>query len=150
MKLLRAILLAIGLAAATPALAQATPETIANSVLEDLKKGDATNVIENLIAKAPLISIGTPEKTNLINTLNTYLSSYGKVEGWELIHSREASDRYVEQTYMVFQEKYALHWELKLYRDSKGWTATAFSFSDSLDPLLEAQSMKKMELMLKK
>lgn len=139
MKLLRAILFAIGLATTAPSLAQTTPETIANSTLEDLKKGDAKQVIENLIAKAPLVSVSAAEKTNLINTLNTFLSSYGEVEGWELILAREASDRYVQQSYMVFQEKYALHFEMKFYRSANGWVLSGFKFNDALSELTDAQ-----------
>jgi len=120
-------------------MAQATPETIASSTLEDLKKGDAKQVIENLIAKAPLVTVSAAEKTNLINTLNTFLSSYGEVEGWDLILSRKASSRYVQQSYMVYQEKYALHFEMKFYRGADGWILSGFKFNDALDELADAQ-----------
>lgn len=139
MNLLRAILFAIGLASAAPSLAQATPESIANLAMEDLKKDDAKIAIENLIAKSPLVSVSAAEKTNLINTLNTLLTSYGAVDGWELIKARKASDRYVQHTYMVFQEKYALHWEMTFYRGADGWVLTSFKFNDTLATLLDAQ-----------
>ncbi|GAB5482307.1 MAG: hypothetical protein Pars92KO_20640 [Parasphingorhabdus sp.] len=133
------------LAIATPSLAQTTPETIANTVLADLKAGDATNVVENILAKAPLISTGPAEKTNLINTLNTLFSSYGRVEGWELVGSRHASSRYVEHSYIVFQEKYAMSLELKFYQGKEGWNLTAFNFNDKLDKPIEAQFMEDLE-----
>ncbi|WP_108811412.1 hypothetical protein [Sphingorhabdus sp. Alg231-15] len=141
MNILRTTLAIASLAIAAPSFAQATPESIANSVLVDLKAGDATNVVENLLAKAPLISTGPAEKTNLINTLNTLFSSYGEVEGWELVGSRYASNRYVEQSYIVFQEQYAMSLELKFYRAKDGWNLTAFNFNDKLEEPIAAQFM---------
>jgi|TARA_R100001244_G_scaffold6593_25_gene8208 hypothetical protein len=148
MIIFRVPLIAIFLATAVPSLAQTTPEAITDAAFEDFKKGDAKKVIENLLAKAPVISVGPAEKTNLINTLNTYLSSHGKVEGWNLVHSRKASDRFVKHFYMVFQENYAQSWEISFYRTTKGWTIVAFSFDDKLDDLLEAEWLKTMEQLI--
>ncbi len=140
MNIFRTTLAIASLVIAAPAFAQATPESIADSILGDLKKGDAKSTIENLLVKAPLVETGPAEKINLIQTLDTFLINYGKVEGWELIGSRNASNKYVEHTYIVFQEKYALYAELKFYRGKEGWAVTSFSFKDTLDDLLEIQS----------
>ncbi len=145
MSIFRAIWAITSLAIAVPSFAQSTPEAIADTVLVDLKAGDAKNVVENILAKAPLISTGAAEKTNLINTLNTLFSSYGPVEGWELISTRHASHRYVEHSYIVFQEKYAMSLELKFYQGKEGWTLTAFNFNDKLAEPIEAQFMEDLE-----
>ncbi len=141
----RTMLAVICVVTATPSFAQATPESIANSILKDVAKGDAKNIVENLLAKAPLVTVGPSEETNLINSLNTFLTSYGKVEGWELIHARNASSRYVAHNYIIFQEKYALNLQLKFYQGKDGWNLTAFNFTDKLDESLEAQFMEDLK-----
>lgn len=118
--------------------------------MKDLEKGDAKSTIENLLIKAPLVATSAAEKTSLINTLDTFLTNYGRVEGWQLIRSRNASSRYVENTYIVFQEKYALYAELKFYQSKEGWAITAFNFNDTLDDLLDAQSREELEQSFKR
>tara|TARA_R110000824_G_scaffold2274_4_gene10657 strand:- start:5214 stop:5654 length:441 start_codon:yes stop_codon:yes gene_type:complete len=146
MTLLRASLFAIALSTAAPSLAQATPETIANSVLRDFKKGDATVAINNLLAKAPLLSsIGPEERANLIDKLDSFFTDYGKIDGWQLLNSSEFSNRYVGHTYIIFQEDYAINLNLKFYRSETGWAVTGFSFDSKIDDLLDTQSSTKPE-----
>lgn len=149
MKLFRTSIAVISFVAASPCLAQATPKSIVDSTMADLKAGDVKTIVENLIAKAPLIAVGPTEKTNLINSLDTILTSYGKVEGWELISTRDASDRFIQQTYIVFLERYAMKFTLKFYQRKEGWTLTAFEFNDQLDELLAAQDLENIKQSLR-
>ena len=72
---------AIALSTAAPSLAQVTPETIAHSILNDFQRGDATVAINNLLAKAPLLSsIGPDEKAKLADKLDSFFADNGKVE----------------------------------------------------------------------
>lgn len=119
-----------------PVSAQVTPESISNSALEDLKSDGATKFIENLIANAPLVEAKMTERTTLLSSLNTILSVYGQVEGWELIREKTATERYKEHGYLVFLEKYAMRLTLKFYKTADGWTVTSFYFDDKIDQYL--------------
>ena len=145
MRFLKSALSALILTVSAPCLAQAEPQDIVEATITDLKTGDASIVIENLILQAPLISVGPTKKTNLINTLSTFLSSYGAVEGAELISTHEIASRLLTQTHIIFLEKYALKLELEFYRSKDGWTITEFNFQDDLDELLGAQFMENLQ-----
>ena len=146
MKLLRAILCVIALSTAAPSLAQATPETIANSVLNDFQRGDATVAIDNLLAKAPLLSsIGPEERAKLVDKLDSFFADYGKIEGWQLLNSSQLSNRYVRHEYIIFQQNYAMYLDLQFYQTKAGWTVTGFTFNSKVEDLLDTQSLTKPE-----
>ena len=136
MELLRAILSVIALSAAVPSLAQATPETLANEVLVAYQNGDIDEFTE-LVTASPLLD-STATFTAQINTnIQTLLDIYGPVEGWELVQQKSASNRYVENSYLIFQNEYATRLKLSFYKRSSGWIIASFTIDDSIGNLLE-------------
>jgi len=136
MNLLRAILCAIGLAAATPSLAQATPETLANEVLVAYQKGNVDEFTK-LVTASPLLDKTATLSAQIKTNIQTLLDIYGPVEGWELVRAKSASDRYVENSYLIFQNEYATRLKLSFYKRSSGWIIASFNIDDSIGSLLE-------------
>jgi len=133
MRATRAILLVVCLATASPSLAQATPETLARDVLAAYKQGDVETFTE-LVTASPLLD----KTTTLTAQLETLLDIYGPVEGWELVQTKSASQRYVEKSYLIFQDEYATRLQLTFYKRASGWIITSFKIDDSNDTLLDA------------
>jgi len=136
MKLLRAILSVIALSAAAPSLAQATPETIANEVLVAYQNGDVDEFTE-LVTASPLLENTATLKAQIKTNIQTLLDIYGPVEGWELVQAKSASDRYVENSYLIFQNEYATRLKLSFYKRSSGWIIASFTIDDGIGNLLE-------------
>ncbi|AMO72976.1 hypothetical protein [Sphingorhabdus sp. M41] len=136
MKLFRAILYIISLAVATPSLAQATPETLANDVLVAYQKGNVDE-FSKLVTASPLLDKTATLKAQIKTNIQTLLDIYGPVEGWELVRAKSASDRYVENSYLIFQNEYATRLKLSFYKRSSGWIIASFKIDDSISELLE-------------
>lgn len=137
MRATRAILLVVCLATASPSLAQATPETLARDVLAAYKQGDVETFTE-LVTASPLLDKTTTLTAQIKTNLETLLDIYGPVEGWELVQTKSASQRYVEKNYLIFQDEYATRLQLTFYKRASGWIITSFKIDDSIDTLLEA------------
>ncbi len=133
----RAILLVVGLATASPSLAQATPETLARDVLVAYKQGDVEKFTE-LVTASPLLDKTATLTAQIKTNLETLLDIYGPVEGWELVQTKSASQRYVEKSYLIFQDEYATRLQLTFYKRAAGWIISSFKIDDSIDTLLEA------------
>lgn len=121
---------------APPLLAQATPETLANDVLVSYQKGN-TELFVELVTVSPLLdntaTLSAQAKTNV----QTLLDIYGPVEGWELVKTMSASDRYIKNSYVIFQTEFATRLELSFYKRSSGWVITSFQIDDNTTNLLE-------------
>jgi len=137
MRATRAILLVVCLATASPSLAQATPETLARDVLAAYKQGDVETFTE-LVTASPLLDKTTTLTAQIKTNLETLLDIYGPVEGWELVQTKSASQRYVEKSYLIFQDEYATRLQLTFYKRASGWIITSFKIDDSNDTLLDA------------
>tara|TARA_R110001592_G_scaffold66748_1_gene204992 strand:+ start:361 stop:780 length:420 start_codon:yes stop_codon:yes gene_type:complete len=136
MKLLRAALSVIALFAAVPSLAQATPETLANEVLVAYQNGDIDEFTE-LVTASPLLDSTATLTAQIKTNIQTLLDIYGPVEGWELVQEKSVSNRYVENSYLIFQNEYATRLKLSFYRRSSGWVIASFTIDDSIGNLLE-------------
>lgn len=136
MKLLRAVLSVIALSAAVPSLAQATPETLANEVLIAYQNGDIDEFTE-LVTASPLLDSTATLTAQIKTNIQTLLDIYGPVEGWELVQEKSASNRYVENSYLIFQNEYATRLKLSFYKRSSGWIIASFTIDDSIGNLLE-------------
>ncbi|CAO1649237.1 hypothetical protein [Parasphingorhabdus sp. NYA22] len=136
MKLLRAILSVIALSAAVPSLAQETPETLANEVLVAYQNGDIDEFTE-LVTASPLLDSTATLTAQIKTNIQTLLDIYGPVEGWELVQQKSASNRYVENSYLIFQNEYATRLKLSFYKRSSGWIIASFTIDDSIGNLLE-------------
>ena len=136
MKLLRAILSVIALSAAVPSLAQATPETLANEVLIAYQNGDIDEFTE-LVTASPLLDSTATLTAQIKTNVQTLLDIYGPVEGWELVQEKSVSNRYVENSYLIFQNEYATRLKLSFYKRSSGWIIASFTIDDSIGNLLE-------------
>lgn len=136
MKLLRAILSVIALSAAVPSLAQATPETLANDVLIAYQNGDIDEFTE-LVTASPLLDSTATLTAQIKTNIQTLLDIYGPVEGWELVQEKSVSNRYVENSYLIFQNEYATRLKLSFYKRSSGWIIASFAIDDSIGNLLE-------------
>jgi hypothetical protein len=136
MKLLRAILSVIALSAAVPSLAQATPETLANEVLIAYQNGDIDEFTE-LVTASPLLDSTATLTAQIKTNIQTLLDIYGPVEGWELVQEKSVSNRYVENSYLIFQNEYATRLKLSFYKRSSGWIIASFTIDDSIGNLLE-------------
>ena len=136
MKFLRAILSVIALSAAVPSLAQATPETLANEVLVAYQNGDIDEFTE-LVTASPLLDSTATLTAQIKTNIQTLLDIYGPVEGWELVQEKSVSNRYVENSYLIFQNEYATRLKLSFYRRSSGWIIASFTIDDSIGNLLE-------------
>jgi hypothetical protein len=121
---------------APPIHAQATPETLANDVLVSYQKGN-TELFVELVTVSPLLdktaTLSAQAKTNV----QTLLDIYGPVEGWELVKTMSASDRYVKNSYVIFQTEFATRLELSFYKRASGWVITSFQIDDNTTNLLE-------------
>ncbi|WP_417612914.1 hypothetical protein [Parasphingorhabdus sp.] len=137
MRSVQAILLAISVATATPSLAQATPEALANDVLMAYKQGD-TDEFSKLVTASPLLNNTPTLAAQIKSNLATLLDLYGPVEGWDLVRTKSASQRYVEKSYIIYQNEYATRLQLTFYKKSSGWIITSFKIDDSIDTLLES------------
>ena len=136
MELLRAILSVIALSAAVPSLAQATPETLANEVLVAYQNGDIDEFTE-LVTASPLLDSTATLTAQIKTNIQTLLDIYGPVDGWELVQQKSASNRYVENSYLIFQNEYATRLKLSFYKRSSGWIIASFTIDDSIGNLLE-------------
>jgi len=136
MKFLRAILSVIALSAAVPSLAQATPETLANEVLIAYQNGDIDEFTE-LVTASPLLDSTATLTAQIKTNIQTLLDIYGPVEGWELVQEKSVSNRYVENSYLIFQNEYATRLKLSFYKRSSGWIIASFTIDDSIGNLLE-------------
>jgi len=136
MKFLRAVLSVIALSAAVPSLAQATPETLANEVLVAYQNGDIDEFTE-LVTASPLLDSTATLTAQIKTNIQTLLDIYGPVEGWELVQEKSVSNRYVENSYLIFQNEYATRLKLSFYRRSSGWIIASFTIDDSIGNLLE-------------
>jgi len=136
MKFLRAILSVIALSAAVPSLAQATPETLANEVLVAYQNGDIDEFTE-LVTASPLLDSTATLTAQIKTNIQTLLDIYGPVEGWELVQEKSVSNRYVENSYLIFQNEYATRLKLSFYKRSSGWIIASFTIDDSIGNLLE-------------
>ena len=137
MRSVQAILLAISVATATPSLAQATPEALANDVLMAYKQGD-TDEFSKLVTASPLLNNTPTLAAQIKSNLATLLDLYGPVEGWDLVRTKSVSQRYVEKSYIIFQNEYATRLQLTFYKKSSGWIITSFKIDDSIDTLFES------------
>lgn len=136
MKFLRAILSVIALSAAVPSLAQATPETLANEVLIAYQNGNIDEFTE-LVTASPLLDSTATLTAQIKTNIQTLLDIYGPVEGWELVQEKSVSNRYVENSYLIFQNEYATRLKLSFYKRSSGWIIASFTIDDSIGNLLE-------------
>ncbi len=136
MKFLRAVLSVIALSAAVPSLAQATPETLANEVLVAYQNGDIDEFTE-LVTASPLLDSTATLTAQIKTNIQTLLDIYGPVEGWELVQEKSVSNRYVENSYLIFQNEYATRLKLSFYKRSSGWIIASFAIDDSIGNLLE-------------
>lgn len=136
MKFLRAVLSVIALSAAVPSLAQATPETLANEVLIAYQNGNIDEFTE-LVTASPLLDSTATLTAQIKTNIQTLLDIYGPVEGWELVQEKSVSNRYVENSYLIFQNEYATRLKLSFYRRSSGWIIASFTIDDSIGNLLE-------------
>tara|TARA_R110001606_G_scaffold74988_2_gene173839 strand:+ start:4469 stop:4888 length:420 start_codon:yes stop_codon:yes gene_type:complete len=136
MKFLRAVLSVIALSAAVPSLAQATPETLANEVLIAYQNGDIDEFTE-LVTASPLLDSTATLTAQIKTNIQTLLDIYGPVEGWELVQEKSVSNRYVENSYLIFQNEYATRLKLSFYKRSSGWIIASFTIDDSIGNLLE-------------
>ncbi|PHR19502.1 MAG: hypothetical protein COA41_07450 [Sphingopyxis sp.] len=137
MRSVQAILLAISVATATPSLAQATPEALANDVLMAYKQGN-TDEFSKLVTASPLLNNTPTLAAQIKSNLATLLDLYGPVEGWDLVRTKSVSQRYVEKSYIIFQNEYATRLQLTFYKKSSGWIITSFKIDDSIDTLFES------------
>lgn len=136
MKFLRAVLSVIALSAAVPSLAQATPETLANEVLIAYQNGNIDEFTE-LVTASPLLDSTATLTAQIKTNIQTLLDIYGPVEGWELVQEKSVSNRYVENSYLIFQNEYATRLKLSFYKRSSGWIIASFTIDDSIGNLLE-------------
>lgn len=120
----------------TPTLAQATPDSLANSAFNALKNNGSTEFLDDMVSNAPLLETKMVEKTTIINAMDQLLSYYGKVESWEMIHEKNVSSRFIERAYLIFLEKYAIQVTMQFYRTGDGWTTTKFYFDDQIQKFL--------------
>ncbi|MEO0439341.1 MAG: hypothetical protein AAF067_00550 [Pseudomonadota bacterium] len=137
-RLQRFLALAILIAAAAPAHAQATPESLAEEVLMAYEKGDVAKFGE-LVTASPLLDKSATLSAQINTNVRTLLDVYGPVEGWELIKSKSASDRFRENSYIIFQREFATRLTLSFYKRSTGWITTSFNIDDSASKLLVEQ-----------
>ncbi|MEO9599348.1 hypothetical protein [Parasphingorhabdus sp.] len=140
MKVFATVLASLAIAAlmlmAPPVLAQATPATLANDVLVSYQNGDVDTFSE-LVTASPLLDKTTTLTAQIKTNVRTLLDIYGPVEGWELVKEKSASDRYIENSYVIFQHEFATRLELSFYKRSSGWIITSFKIDDSTSSLLE-------------
>ncbi len=122
---------------ASPSLAQATPESLVSEILADLQTGDAARIMDNLLAKAPLIEVDEELRKKLIDGVAPVLSEYGKVESLKLINEQKISTRLLKRNFIVHQEKYAMRLSLIFYKTSNGWTITGFDIDQKIEELIE-------------
>lgn len=121
---------------ATPIHAQSTPATLANDVLAAYQKGNADE-FANLVTASSLLDNTTTLSAQIKTNIETLLDIYGPVEGWELVKKKSASERYVENTYLIFQNEFATRLELTFYQRSSGWIIVGFQIDDKIVNLLE-------------
>ena len=124
------------IAVAPPIHAQATPESLANEVLVAYQNGNVDE-FSKLVTASPLLDKTATLTAQISTNIQTLLDLYGPVEGWELVRVKSASDRYIENSYLIFQNEYATRLELSFYKRSAGWVVTSFKIDDSISNLLE-------------
>lgn len=121
---------------AAPVHAQTTPATLAEEVLVAYQQGNVDRFGE-LVTASPLIDKTATLSAQIKTNIQTLLDVYGPVEGWEMVSTRSASDRYRESSYVIFQNEFATRLVLSFYKRSSGWTITSFNIDDSASKLLE-------------
>ena len=131
-----ALPVAVLLVIASPIHAQSTPETLANEVLSAYEKGDIDR-FSQIVTASPLLDNTATLAAQIKTNMQTLLDIYGPVEGWELVQTKSASDRYIENSYVIFQDEYATRLELSFYKRSSGWIITSFKIDDNIGALLE-------------
>ncbi len=124
------------LAMASPIHAQSTPETLANDALSAYQKGNVDR-FSQIVTASPLLDNTATLAAQIKTNMQTLLDIYGPVEGWELVRTKSASDRYIENSYVIFQDEYATRLELSFYKRSSGWIITSFKIDDNIGALLE-------------
>jgi len=135
MTTIRAALTVAALATMTPPVyAQATPETLAKDVIIAYQQGNA-EAFANLVAASPLLDKTATLEAQIKTNTQTLLDVYGPVEGWELVKTKSVSDRFIENSYMIFQKEFATRLELSFYHRSSGWIITSFKIDDNITNL---------------
>ncbi|WP_417620953.1 hypothetical protein [Parasphingorhabdus sp.] len=133
----RAALAIVAITVITPPLyAQATPDTLAKDVIIAYQQGNA-EAFTNLVTASPLLDKTTTLEAQIKTNIQTLLDVYGPVEGWKLVKTKSASDRFIENSYVIFQNEFATRLELSFYQRSSGWVITSFKIDDSISNLLE-------------
>ncbi len=102
------------------------------------EKGDVAKFGE-LVTASPLLDNSATLSAQINTNVQTLLDVYGPVEGWELIKSKTASDRFRENSYIIFQREFATRLTLSFYKRSSGWIITSFNIDDSASKLLVEQ-----------
>lgn len=131
-------LLAVAAATAMtpPVYAQATPEALAKQVISAYQQGNA-EVFTDLVTASPLLDKTTTLEAQIKTNIQTLLDVYGPVEGWELVQTKSASNRFIANSYVIFQNEFATRLELSFYKRASGWVITSFKIDDSITHLLE-------------
>ena len=87
-------------------------------------------------------SVIEPEKIDTIlakieNHAQNVFPFYGKMLTPELIGQRKVMDFIIKRYYILKFEKYPLKFDFTLYKSSKGWVITSFTYNEELIEVLE-------------
>jgi hypothetical protein len=125
-------------ATAVPMPAGAADELTAQSdvFFGKLKAGQVAEAYKALFAKSAMEKKQS-DVEQLVSMTEQALKFYGPVAGWELVKEEAASAYIVKRTYELRTEQVPLIWTVYYYRNAKGWTVLAVSFSDQPAPLFE-------------
>ena len=137
MTTIRAALTVAALAIMTPPVhAQATPETLAKDVITAYQQGNA-ETFTSLVTASPLLDRTATLEAQIKTNTQTLLDVYGPVVGWELVKTKSVSERFIENSYVIFQKEFATRLKLSFYHRSSGWIITSFKIDDNITNFLE-------------
>lgn len=118
---------------ATTAAAPApgSPDAVADAFFRTLQAGQTSRAYADMWA-GTLMSKKQADVENLTNQTESILKIYGKIDGWEVMESRELSPSYVERTYLLRTVSAPLFFKFQFYHAPSGWLVAWLNFADSL------------------
>lgn len=139
---MRALIVAALLAGGVPAVAQAQTAPAASAAfaqsdpvverfLRTLQSGKIREGLLALASNSPLLSKNLGDASTLSSQIQTALTAYGPITGWERVDSKAIGTMLRRDTYIVQHRDMVTRWRFLFVRTGAGWATASFIFEDN-------------------
>ena len=126
-----AVALLVGAASSLAAqAAEATPETISNTFVTDLKAGKFADLTRHFFGSSPLALSSAEKFGQLQAAIGHAVDSYGPVKSCELVDTVKRGTMVENRLYLCQHDQLVTRWQLRLMRTNRGWMGSNLTFDE--------------------